>query len=78
MPDSHTLSIYVKQIQATQVPEDDPETDLRLLVVLYGLRQSAYEWYTLLTTIFSDLGLFRYEADVHPRLRIYRYGSGTV
>ena len=54
-------SIYVKQIPG--YPEDNPNTVLRLLVALYGLKQSAYEWYTLLNTIFSDLGLFRCEAD---------------
>ena len=54
-------SIYVKQIPG--YPEDDSRTVLRLLVALYGLKQSAYEWYTLLLSIFSDLGLFRCEAD---------------
>jgi Reverse transcriptase (RNA-dependent DNA polymerase) len=54
-------SIYVKQIPG--YPEDNAKTVLRLLVALYGLKQSAYEWYTLLTTIFFDLGLFRCEAD---------------
>jgi hypothetical protein len=54
-------SIYVKQIPG--YPEDHPNTVLRLLVALYGLKQSAYEWYTLLSTIFSDLGLSRCEAD---------------
>ena len=34
-------SIYVKQIPG--FPEDDPKTILRLLVALYGLKQSAYE-----------------------------------
>ena len=54
-------SIYVKQIPG--YPEDDPKTVLHLLVALYGLNHSAYEWYTLLTNIFSNLGLFRCEAD---------------
>ena len=54
-------SIYVKQIPG--YPEDDPTTVLCQLVALYGLKQSAFEWYTLLTNLFSDLGLFRCEAD---------------
>jgi Reverse transcriptase (RNA-dependent DNA polymerase) len=54
-------SIYVKQIPG--YPENDPKTVLRLLVALYGLKQSAYEWYTLLASIFSALGLLRCEAD---------------
>ena len=54
-------SLYVKQIPG--YPEGDPKIVLRLLVALYGLKQSAYEWYTLLTTVFSELGLFRCEAD---------------
>ena len=54
-------SIYVRQIPG--YPEDDPKTVLRLLVALYGLKQSAYEWYTLLLSVLSDLGIFRCEAD---------------
>ena len=54
-------SIYVKQIPG--YPEDDPKTVLRLLVALYRLKQSAYQWYTLLTATFADLGLYRCEAD---------------
>ena len=53
-------SIYVKRMPG--YPEDDPTTVLRLLVTLYGLKQSAFEWYTLLTNLFSDLGLFRCKA----------------
>ena len=34
-------SIYIKQIPG--YPEDDPKTVLRLLVALYGLKQSAYK-----------------------------------
>ena len=56
-----SYSIYVKQIPG--YPEDDPKTVLRLLVALYGLRQSAYEWYTMLSSIFSTLGLSCCEAD---------------
>ena len=54
-------SIYVKQIPG--YPEDDPKTVLRLLVALYGLKQSAYEWYTMLKSIFLTLGLYRCKAD---------------
>jgi len=38
--------IYCKQIPG--FPEAEPSTVLRLLVVLYGLRQSSYEFYMLL------------------------------
>jgi hypothetical protein len=36
-------SIYVKQIPS--YPEENPRTVLKLLVALYGLKQSTYEWY---------------------------------
>jgi hypothetical protein len=48
-------SIYVKQIPG--YPEDNPRTVLKLLVTLYGLKQSAYEWYKLLSTLLGSLGL---------------------
>lgn len=35
--------ICVKQILG--YPEDNPRTILKLLIALYGLKQSAYEWY---------------------------------
>jgi Reverse transcriptase (RNA-dependent DNA polymerase) len=54
-------SIYVKQIPG--YPEDNNKTVLCLLITLYGLKQSAYEWYTLLSTIFYDLGIFYCKAD---------------
>ena len=54
-------SIYVKQIPG--YPEENPRTVLKLLVALYGLKQSAYEWYKLLSSIFHSLGLIRCEAD---------------
>ena len=38
--------IFVKQIPG--FPEANPTTVLRLLVVLYGLKQASYEWYKLL------------------------------
>jgi Reverse transcriptase (RNA-dependent DNA polymerase) len=56
-----SYSIYVKQILG--YPEDNPNTVLCLLVALYGLKQLAYKWYTLLTSIFLDLGLSRCKAD---------------
>jgi Reverse transcriptase (RNA-dependent DNA polymerase) len=54
-------SIYVKQIPG--YPEHNPRTVLKLLVALYGLKQSAYEWYKLLSTLLGSLGLLRCEAD---------------
>ena len=54
-------SIYVKQIPG--YPEENPRTVLKLLVALYGLKQSAYEWYKLLSSTFGSLGLLRCEAD---------------
>lgn len=53
--------IFVKQIPG--FPESDPSTVLRLLVALYGLKQSSHEWYKLLSTTLANLGLFRCEAD---------------
>jgi hypothetical protein len=40
-----------------------PGKVLRILVALYGLRQSAFEFYTLLTSLFLDLGMIRCEVD---------------
>ena len=56
-----TLDIYCKQIPG--FPEDNPHTVLRLLVALYGLRQSSYEFYMLLLKIMTRLGLIRCEVD---------------
>lgn len=53
--------IFVKQIPG--YPEADVATVLRLLVALYGLKQSAYEWHKLFSTILATLGLSRCEAD---------------
>ena len=53
--------IYVKQIPG--FPEPDPSTVLRLLVALYGLKQSSHEWYKLLSTTLAHIGLFCCEAD---------------
>jgi Reverse transcriptase (RNA-dependent DNA polymerase) len=54
-------SIYVKQIPG--YPEENPKTVLKLLVALYELKQSAYEWYKLLSKMFSSLGLLCCEAN---------------
>src|SRR5271168_2717128 len=53
--------IYVKQIPG--YPEPDATTVLRLLVALYGLKQSSYEWHKLLSSTLATLGLARCEAD---------------
>ena len=53
--------IFVKQIPG--YPESDPATVLRLLVALYGLKQSSHEWYKLLSSLLANLGLMRCEAD---------------
>jgi len=53
--------LYVKQIPG--FPEADPQTVLRLLVAIYGLRQSAYEFYTFLLKLLIRLGLNRSELD---------------
>ena len=53
--------IFVKQIPG--FPEPNPSTVLRLLVALYGLKQSSHEWYKLLSSTLASLGLFRCEAD---------------
>ena len=53
--------IFVKQIPG--FPEADPSTVLRLLVALYGLKQSSHEWYKLLSSTLATIGLLRCEAD---------------
>src|SRR6202522_4606180 len=53
--------IYVKQIPG--YPEPDATTVLQLLVTLYGLKQSSYEWHKLLSSTLATLGLARCEAD---------------
>jgi hypothetical protein len=40
-----------------------PSKVLRILVALYGLRQSAYEFYILLMSLFLDLGMIRCDVD---------------
>ena len=41
----------------------NPSKVLCILVALYGLRQSAYEFYVLLMTLLLDLGMMRCEVD---------------
>ena len=40
-----------------------PDKVLRIKVALYGLRQSAYEFYTLFMSLILDLGMVRCEVD---------------
>ena len=53
--------LYCKQIPG--YPLDDSKKVLRLLVALYGLRQSAFEFYTLLRKCFASLGMHRCDVD---------------
>ncbi|KAJ3486888.1 hypothetical protein NLJ89_g11768 [Agrocybe chaxingu] len=53
--------VYCCQIPC--YPEGSPGQVLEVLVALYGLRQSAYEWYSLFMSILVSLGLIRCEAD---------------
>jgi len=53
--------IFCKQIPG--FPEADPHTVLRLLVALYGLRQSSYKFYMLLLKLMVRLGLSHCEVD---------------
>ena len=54
--------LYCRQIPGH--PLDDPKTVLRVLVALYGLRQSAYEFYTLLWKCFISIDMHRCEVDL--------------
>jgi hypothetical protein len=54
--------IYCRQIPG-QPPLPEPGKVLRILVALYGLRQSAYEFYMLLVRSFQALGLQRCDVD---------------
>jgi hypothetical protein len=54
--------IYCRQIPG-QPPLPEPDKVLRILVALYGLRQSAYEFYMLLVRSFQSLGMQRCEVD---------------
>ena len=53
--------VYARQIPG--YPLANPKHVLRLLVALYGLRQSAFEFYMLLLSLFLDLGLIRCDVD---------------
>ena len=53
--------IYCKQIPG--FPEADSSTVLRLLVALYGLQQSSYEFYMLLRKLMIRLGMTHCEVD---------------
>jgi len=53
--------IFCKQIPG--FPEADSSTVLRLLVALYGLRQSSYKFYMLLHCLMTCLGMMRCEVD---------------
>jgi hypothetical protein len=53
--------LFCRQIPGYPLP--DPKQVLRLLVALYGLRQSAYEFYMLLLRCFTALGMRRCEVD---------------
>ena len=53
--------LYCKQVPGYPLP--DPKLFLRVLVALYGLRQSTFEFYTLLLHCFTSLGLHRCEVD---------------
>ena len=53
--------IYCKQIPG--FPEADSSTVLRLLIALYGLRQSSYKFYMLLRKLMICLGMTRCEVD---------------
>jgi hypothetical protein len=64
--------IYCRPIPG-QTPLSAPNTVLRILVALYGLRQSAYEFYMLLVRSFNALGLQRCDVD-----HAVFYGTWTV
>ena len=53
--------IFCRQIPGQPLP--DPKLVLRVLVALYGLRQSAFEFYSLLLSCFNSLGMRRCEVD---------------
>ena len=53
--------IYVCQIPG--YPLSDAKKVLRVLVALYGLKQSAYEFYSLFLSLLLELGMIRCEVD---------------
>lgn len=56
-----TLDIYLKQIPG--FPESNPKTVLCLLHAIYGLKQSSFEFYSLLCRILARVRLSRCEMD---------------
>ena len=53
--------VYGRQVPG--YPLSNPKKVLRILVALYGLRQSAFEFYMLLMSLLLDLGMTRCEVD---------------
>jgi hypothetical protein len=53
--------IYCRQIPG--YPTLHPNKALRILVALYGLRQSAFEFYTLFSSLLLSLGMSRCDVD---------------
>ena len=53
--------VYSRQIPG--YPPSNPKKVLRILVALYGLRQSAFEFYMLFLSLLLDLGMTRCEVD---------------
>lgn len=53
--------IYGKQIP--HYPSQNPSRVLRIVVALYGLRQSAYEFYSLFSEIILNLGFVKCPSD---------------
>ena len=54
-------AVYGRQIPG--FPLTDPKKVLRILVALYGLRQSTFEFYTFLMSLLLALGMIRCEID---------------
>ncbi|RDB14617.1 Retrovirus-related Pol polyprotein from transposon TNT 1-94 [Hypsizygus marmoreus] len=53
--------VYCKQIPG--FPEADPALVYLVLRALYGLKQSSFEWYSLLRSVLEGIGLVRCEVD---------------
>ncbi|RDB27573.1 Retrovirus-related Pol polyprotein from transposon TNT 1-94 [Hypsizygus marmoreus] len=53
--------VYCKQIPG--FPEADPALVYLVLRALYGLKQSSFEWYSLLCSVLEGIGLVRCEVD---------------
>jgi Reverse transcriptase (RNA-dependent DNA polymerase) len=65
------LELFWKQIPGYPLP--DPFKVLHLLVALYGLHQSTYEFYMLLLRCFTALSMHRCEVD-----HVVFYGSWSI